>query len=256
MGDKIDMSISGSSTMPGGEYGRVRISGSGRVQGNLRCDSLGCSGAAKVLGDVDCAGEARCSGAVKVEGTLGCGSLHSSGSTHCVRLNCAGEAQTSGSLVVEEQLEAGQVYGSGALRAGSLRCGELRSSGTLDAADVEAERADISGAARIPGLLNAETVTISAGGTVVIGSIGGSSIRITPGEGHGWGLLRRVVQGRARVDSIEGDDIELESVEARAVRGRRVRIGGDCRIDRVEYSERLDAQPGTVDSAVHTGEEA
>lgn len=117
-------------------------------------------------------------------------------------------------------------------------------------------RVRISGAARIPGLLNAETVTISAGGTVVIGSIGGSSIRITPGEGHGWGLLRRAVQGRARVDSIEGDDIELESVEARAVRGRRVRIGGDCRIDRVEYSERLDAQPGTVDSAVHTGEEA
>ena len=50
MSDKMDMRISGSSTMPGGEYGKVSISGSGKVQGNLKCESLSCSGAGKVKG--------------------------------------------------------------------------------------------------------------------------------------------------------------------------------------------------------------
>lgn len=46
MNEKMDMRISGSSTMPGGEYDRVSISGSGTVQGDLRCQSLSCSGSA------------------------------------------------------------------------------------------------------------------------------------------------------------------------------------------------------------------
>ena len=57
MNEHIDMKISGSSTMPGGEYRRVSISGAGKVQGSLKCEELHCSGAAKVQGDVDCAGE-------------------------------------------------------------------------------------------------------------------------------------------------------------------------------------------------------
>lgn len=56
MNDIMDMKISGSSAMPGGEYRTVSISGSGKVQGSLRCESLRCSGSAKVQGDVDCAG--------------------------------------------------------------------------------------------------------------------------------------------------------------------------------------------------------
>mgnify|MGYP006914257824 CR=1 FL=1 len=62
MNDIMDMKISGSSAMPGGEYRTVSISGSGKVQGSLRCESLRCSGSARVQGDVDCAGEIRCSG--------------------------------------------------------------------------------------------------------------------------------------------------------------------------------------------------
>lgn len=48
MNEHIDMKISGSSTMPGGEYGRVSISGAGKVNGSLKCEELHCSGAAKV----------------------------------------------------------------------------------------------------------------------------------------------------------------------------------------------------------------
>ena len=79
MNEHIDMKISGASSMPGGEYGRVSISGAGKVQGSLKCEELHCSGAAKVHGDVDCAGELRTNGAGKVDGSARCGSLSSSG---------------------------------------------------------------------------------------------------------------------------------------------------------------------------------
>ena len=49
MNEKMDMRISGSSTMPGGEYDRVSISGSGTVQGDLRCQSLSCSGSVHIV---------------------------------------------------------------------------------------------------------------------------------------------------------------------------------------------------------------
>ena len=79
MNETIDLKISGASTMPGGEYAGVSISGAGKIQGNLRCARLHCSGAAKILGDVDCTGEIRSSGAGKVEGSAQCESLTSSG---------------------------------------------------------------------------------------------------------------------------------------------------------------------------------
>ena len=83
MSDKMDMRISGSSTMPGGEYGKVSISGSGKVQGNLKCESLSCSGAGKVKGDM-VAQNVSCSGSVKVEGSMDCREkLSTSGSFQC-----------------------------------------------------------------------------------------------------------------------------------------------------------------------------
>ena len=48
MNEHIDMKISGSSSMPGGEYRRVSISGAGKVQGSLKCEELHCSGAASI----------------------------------------------------------------------------------------------------------------------------------------------------------------------------------------------------------------
>ena len=42
MNEHIDMKISGSSTMPGGEYGSVSISGAGKVNGSLKCEELHC----------------------------------------------------------------------------------------------------------------------------------------------------------------------------------------------------------------------
>ena len=205
MNETIDLKISGASTMPGGEYAGVSISGAGKIKGNLRCARLHCSGAAKILGDVDCTGEIR--------------------STGC--------------------LEAGRVHCRAFTSSGSFRI----------SGDLEAETAVLTGAAEIGGLLNAETVEISANRAVHIRAIGGSSIRILRKDASAFFGLFRAGSGCARVGSIEGDEIELEDVEAEIVRGRNVRIGEGCRIGCVEYSGTLTANPGTVDKSVKTSTE-
>ena len=245
MNEKMDMRISGSSTMPGGEYDRVSISGSGTVQGDLRCQSLSCSGSARVQGDVDCAGEVRSSGSSKVTGSITCESL-----------SCSGAVKCEGSILSRGLIHSsGAMNVSGGLEAADIRCQELRCSGAMNVSGgVEAEAVRISGMAGIPGLLNAETVEIAADRGIRIGSIGGGSIRIyQPQQKSLLGLFRSSCSC-AQAGDIEGDDVDLEYTQADVVRGRRVRIGEGCSIGRVEYSESLDALPGTVGEAVQTGE--
>ena len=63
---KQNLNCSGSTRVDGGEYGEVRVSASLRVDGDLRCDALQCSGSAKIEGAITRAGEDRCCGSVKV----------------------------------------------------------------------------------------------------------------------------------------------------------------------------------------------
>ena len=254
MNEHIDMKISGSSTMPGGEYGSVSISGAGKVNGTLKCEELHCSGAAKVQGDVDCAGELHTSGAGKIAGSVRCGSLSASGDFSAQSVQVEGLASVSGSLRTERALTADELSASGSLEAGSVHCRAFRASGSCRVrGDLEAETAVLSGAAEIDGLLNAETIEISANRAVRIHAIGGGSIHILQKDTAVILGLFRTTPGRARIGSIEGDDIELENVEAEIVRGKYVRIGHGCRIGTVEYGENLEAEPGTVSRSTQTG---
>ena len=84
-------------------------------------------------------------------------------------------------------------------------------------------------------------------------AIGGGTIRVLQKNTTTFLGIFRTNPGRARIGSIEGDDIELENVEAEIVRGKYVRIGHGCRIGTVEYGENLEAEPGTVSRSTQTG---
>ena len=231
MNEHIDMKISGSGTMPGGEYGSVSISGAGKVNGSLKCEELHCSGAAKVQGDVDCAGDLHTRGTGKIAESVRCDCSAQS-------VQVEGLASVSGSLRTERALTADELSASGSLEAGSSHCRVLRASGACrGSGDIEAETAALSGAVQIGGLLNAETVEISTHPAVHIHAIGGGTIRVLQKDTAVILGLFRTTPGRARIGSIEGDDIELENVEAAIVRGKYVRIGPGCRIGTVEYGE-------------------
>lgn len=257
---EIDLKISGSSSVMGGEYNTVSISGAGKINGNLKCDSFACSGSGKVLGDLETE-SVRSSGSTKIEGSVQCQTASVSGSFLCGNLEVSEELKASGGIHISGSLRGGQVRISGSLKTDeSIHCRDMHVSGTCEvqSGDLNAEFFRCSGVLRVPGLLNAETVEIYPTSASRVGSIGGTNIRISTeqaGKGHSWavfvsGFHVSTNPGPMQVGTIEGDTVELEYTRAHVVRGTQVRIGKGCKIDRVEYSESLDAEEGTVEEAV------
>lgn len=254
MNEVIDMRISGSSTMPGGEYGNVTISGAGKIQGSVKCTRLSCSGAASVNGDV-VAEEISCSGAVKVNGSAQCnGRLATSGRFQAEGSIQAGEVKCSGSIRITGNLSGDFIRISGSLEVRQNVSGKhVKSSGSCRIGEgVEAETVELAGRTEIAGLLNAETITILAEGSSEIGDIGCTTVTVSRRQ-QGQGLLAQLFSraiGGLTVGTIEGDEIRLEHTKAKVVRGKQVVIGPGCEIDRVEYTESCQAEAGTVAESI------
>ncbi len=187
--EKRNMKISGSGSMPGGEFDKVSVSGAGKVDGSLRCEELNCSGSAKIAGDARVAERLHCSGSVKVEGDVGCGGeMHVSGAFQCGGNAAAQEFHGSGATRIGGELSGTELHVSGVLHAARVHCTELRASGSLDVdGGVEAERAALSGVVKIGGLLNAEKLEFYPAGHCEVGDIGGACRKLACLGGF-WGF--------------------------------------------------------------------
>ncbi len=233
MSEKMDLRISGASAMPGGDYGRVWISGSGKVQGNLRADSISCAGSAKVLGNV-VTEDLGCSGSCSLKGDVQAQKVHA-----------------SGAMKVEGNLSGEEIRISGALKTeGAIHCQRLKISGGLSVGeDVEAEEVSLNGGAKICGLLNAEKIELEGSPAAKIRDIGCSSLKVRKAR-SGWFSKMVGIQYALEVNSIEADQVDLEYTRADVIRGRDLRIGYGCRIRRVEYTGTCHAEEGTVEELV------
>ncbi len=225
----MDMKISGSGTVPAGEYDIIKISGSGSIEGNIKCTELHVSGSASADSTVECSGEIHVSGACNFDGDIVTRSLHLSGGFNC-----------DGSITVTDKAHI-----SGGINVdGSLKCGVLEAHGGLNVdEDIEAENASIHGSVSCGGLLNAETLEINTKDGCVIGSIGGSRITIRYTKRKFFKNFVTIHVGNKRVNgievqqSVEGDEIDIEHVTCPRVSGRTVKIGEGCEIDLLQYSE-------------------
>ncbi len=233
------MNISGSGSIAAGDYNeKVSISGSGRIDGNLRCVAFSCSGSAKSSGYIACSDDVHISGSCKVEKDMSAKSIHVSGA-----------ASVGGSITVQDDLK----ISGGAKCRGDIKCAVLRCSGSVDiGGEVEAEEARISGRITCSGLLNAEKVDISLDGSgSKVGAIGGSEIKIYSGKSKNsvsrMPLLAKIVgaaSGSLTVDEcIEGDIVAIECVSSPKVVGRIVAIGQGCDVELVQYSEEIEISP-------------
>lgn len=246
MSNRENLHVSGIVKNTGGVYAEVHVSAVLKVDGDLECESLHSSGSTKIRGSF--AGDSvRCSGALSIAGNARMDHAHCSGSLRCdgdvssaERLKVSGSVQIGGSLRARETQISGACHVGGQLHATELTC-----SGALTAdGDVEAETFRTSGAVTVNGLLNAEQVEMKLCSPCRIGEIGGSSITVLSKEPSGI-FFRRDVP-RLTVKIIEGDTVELEATRAEIVRGKNVRIGKECEIDRVEYSGNLEVEGGSV----------
>ena len=236
------MKIAGSGSIPGGEYQEeIHISGTGKVTGSTSCTGVSISGTGKIEGDLHCTGEVSSSGSGKVKGDLEADELHS-----------------SGSFDVEGGLRCKKISSSGSLNAGSVSADKLHISGMLKCdEDISAEDAVIRGYVKSGGLINAEKLDIEFDTSSEANSIGGSSIRIRKKGFIAAAILKFIGKDDAGLfkvsGSIEGDDIDIEYVEADSVTGKNVKIGPGCNIGVVSFSGTYKA---SEDSVVGTVEEA
>ncbi|MBQ8325197.1 MAG: polymer-forming cytoskeletal protein [Clostridia bacterium] len=234
----MDMRVSGSGSIPGGVYDDVRISGSGRCQGDIKCKSFRGSGSSHCTGSLECEGDLHVSGSGHMEGNVKANEIHCSGSLHAGgSLEAMAELHASGSCHVEKDC---------------ISHGTLHASGSLSVeGGIEAEKAMVSGKLHCKGLLNAEQVEMKLGSRnpSKVGAIGGSQIVVEYGNDTHRGGVRifglwigsaKAAQEKGIIlkvaESIEGDVLNLEGVETPLVVGKDVRIGDGCRIGTVRYS--------------------
>ena len=144
-----NINIAGSGKISGGEYAQVKISGSGRVLGNIRCTDLRSAGSAHVEGDVECAGQIKCAGSFRCDGRVQADELH-----------------VSGSCTLGSEVRARVFKAAGSFFAGGRMCTEQLSGAgrfTVDG-DIEGDEVKLSGSVKVNGLLNAERLHIRVGG--------------------------------------------------------------------------------------------
>lgn len=267
MSEKLmNLHLSGSSEVGGGQYDEVRMSGGSHVRGDMECSCLHASGSSHIFGQLNCHGAVHGSGATHLQGDVQASELHLSGSGHVSgHVHCQDLVVLSGSSQIEQSMECTRFSASGSSHIqGDLRGQTMRASGScrVDGA-VHMDKVELSGAATIQGgveceefkgsgsldiggLLNAGSVEIDLtdGGKCALHEIGGDRVHIAPKATLKWpGLFKR--SGRLSASVIEATDIYLENTTAQTVRGARVKIGPNCRIDRVEYSETFALDPAS-----------
>lgn len=204
----MNMRIAGSGTIPAGEYDKVSISGSGRLFGEVRCNNFSASGSTKGE-SVTCAEHFKISGSSSFSGTVKAQNIRAAGSFSC-----------GGDLIAEEQIHV-----SGSLRVGG---------------DMQAESVRIAGELQCNGALHAERIDLQADKQMQLKSITGGSIR-TRRKPISIFFKRRV----SVTTAIEGDELDLEYAIAPRVTGHTVMIGKGCKIDLVQYREKIEIAPHT-----------
>ncbi|HEY5563619.1 MAG TPA: polymer-forming cytoskeletal protein [Clostridiaceae bacterium] len=246
-----ELKISGSGSANGGLYSDVKISGSGTINGDTDCLYFTTSGSSKVIGNIK-AKEFKVSGHSSVEGDLAFDNMQISGGTNISGKLNGGNIKVSGSTTIGGNANINSVKVSGSINiGGNLKGEEVDVSGFINIkGDCEVERYISKGGFQIGGLLNAGEVDILVGGNCRAREIGGE--RITVKVHPARNLINSIINkfftsfGKLSCESIEGDNIYLESTQAKIVRGKNITIGQECEIDMVEYTGELKIEGNAV----------
>lgn len=229
-------SISGSGSIIGGKYDRVSIAGSGKINGDVEALVMKIAGSGKVAGDA-LVETFKISGSGGVEGSFTGKTLHVSGSGKVGGPMQVSEMKVSGSFTCQD----------------NLVCHTLNSSGALKVlGDVESEWFKSSGSFHVGGLINANDMQVRVEGSCYAREIGGETIMVR-GSASPTGILVRLYRwlfggkiGQLRSDLIEGTEVYVEETEAKMIRGNKIVIGPNCRIEKIEFSDSLDVHVSSV----------
>jgi len=132
--------------------------------------------------------------------------------------------KVDGGLTLEERLKVGGKVSVG----GDIEAGEVRVGGKIEAYTLRARKYIETNVLRTRRGAKAVRIEIAKRGEVE-GPLVGEVI---------------IINDRARVEDVYGDDVQLRSgCRARSVYGRKVRIENGCDVDEIIYTESLRSDP-------------
>ena len=223
-----DLKFDGSGSSSGGTFGQIKINGSGRILGDLTCQTFKINGSGHIQGSLD-TDDGKINGTATIEGKVK-----------------ARQFKINGTCQVKDGISGDDLAISGSATFGSIDVRQVRISGTAKVSgDCSTDHFRSEGTFEIGGLLNSDDIDIHLyHSKSKAREIGGSRIRVTLGTADGFNVLKAIFSlginpTLLECDLIEGDDIQLENTHARTVRGRNVVIGKGCSIGLVEYSSSL-----------------
>lgn len=229
-----DARIAGEGQLSGGNYGAVTINGAGSIKGDVVASSIRVNGAATAQGNV------------KADTIVVNGSASFGHEVQATQFTVNGDSSVAEGVGVSVLKAKGRFYVGGGIAAHDFDArGEVTVLG-----DVSSDRFFAEGALTVGGLLNAESIEIKLHAPSKAREIGGRHVSVKQGRGIA-SVFTFFAEKRLTVDTIEADDVVLEFVTAKVVRGARVDIGEGCNIDLVEYTDDLKQHAGaTVGRAV------
>ncbi|MDN4524465.1 cytoplasmic protein [Fictibacillus fluitans] len=223
-GMKGNLILNGYGSSNGGHFNEVKLNGRGIVNGDLECVLFECNGSGTVKGDLKI-DRGKISGSGKIKGGV-------NGNDFTIE----GHGSVSEGVSLVNKMN---ISGSGKI-GGSLRADEIKIKGKATiATDCETESFQTEGQFAIGGLLSADHIDVKLYGESSALEIGGQTIKIKGKKRGFFHLFKPFFPAKLTADVIEGDELELESTNAKIVRGKNVTIGPECEIDLVEYKESI-----------------
>jgi cytoskeletal protein CcmA (bactofilin family) len=225
MDKKADLVINGFGSSNGGQFHLVTLNGFGTVNSDVECRELESNGSGTVNGNIK-AEKVNVKGKTKIKGNIESQSLAIDGT-----------ANIGGNVYVENVKIAGK-----ASVGGKVKSEEIQVKGVLTVEeDCEAEVFKAESQFKVNGLLNADQIDILIYGPCKAKEIGGQIITVKKYKGSLIGsLFEQLIKTQLETELIEGDKIEIESTNAKIVRGNQIKIGPNCTIGLVEYTDEID----------------
>lgn len=244
--DKGNIKIAGSGFINSGEYEEIKIMGTAKSEGHVKADIIKVMGGGQFKGDMTCGictihGGAHFTGNIKMKQLKINGEFHVEGNCEVEELVVNGSSRIIGSM------NCGRVVLRGGLHIDkSCKAQEIKVYGTVHAhSDFSAERIMIEGKIDCEGLLNAEYILIHPTAESHCKEIGTAELTIERPIYH---ILWLSYHKKTRMicDLIEGDELKLENVICKKMRGRNITLDEHCNINELEYTSSLTKEEGAV----------
>lgn len=208
-----------------GEYRDIQIELDAILDGDVDAINIKSSGSTEFTGNV-IAKEARIGGICKIGG------------------NCSIDfIEICGQSTIKGNLQADNITLDGKLKCGGklIECTNFKLSGTIVCeGDLKTSKA-VGKGGLVLHKIESDNIDLTFNKKTTLGEINGKEINLVGSKSKG--LISKILSKGGllvEIDNINGENIVLENIEAKLVKGNNIKIGENCIIQKIEYTGNLE----------------